>query len=181
MKNKDFLEQYVIHYGDLEAGIHQFNFIVDDTFFDYFEYSEVRKGKLDINIILEKLDNMLCFSFSIIGDIETECDRCLEKLFFPINAKENLMAKFGEQYSEENDDLIIIPKNETNIDLSQYIFEFISLNIPIQKVHPDDENGNITCDSEIIRLLEKHTLQETDSRWDILKNIQKNDNNSNNN
>lgn len=180
MKNKDYLKEFVIRYGDLEAGIHQYDFSIEDSFFDYFEYSEVKKGKLEMLIILEKLDNMLSFDFLINGNIETECDRCLEKLILPIQTKERLIARFGEHYSEEDDDLIIIPKDETTIDLSQYIFEFISLQLPIQKVHPDDEKGNISCDSEIIKLLERHISQETDKRWDILKNIQNNENNNNN-
>jgi uncharacterized metal-binding protein YceD (DUF177 family) len=39
-------------------------------------------------------------------------------------------------------------------------------------VHPDDENGNSTCDEEQISLLNQYSKRTTnDPRWDALKNL----------
>jgi uncharacterized metal-binding protein YceD (DUF177 family) len=43
-------------------------------------------------------------------------------------------------------------------------------------VHPDDENGNSTCDSEMLNLLDsmqqkEHDENEIDPRWEKLKEL----------
>jgi uncharacterized metal-binding protein YceD (DUF177 family) len=67
----------------------------------------------------------------------------------------------------------MIPRNESQIDLSQYIYEFINLLLPLRVVHPDDENGVSMCDKAVLAKLAEHSIPEpkADPRWDILKKI----------
>jgi uncharacterized metal-binding protein YceD (DUF177 family) len=57
------------------------------------------------------------------------------------------------------------------IDLSIYLFEYVVLLLPIKKTHPDDENGNTTCNPDIIKRINQHSEPEPDSRWEGLKGL----------
>jgi len=66
----------------------------------------------------------------------------------------------------------VIPETDYQFDLSTYIYEFIHLGLPARLLHPDDENGNSTCDPEMLRLLEKLAPAGTvDPRWEALKKL----------
>ena len=82
------------------------------------------------------------------------------------------VIKFGENFEELSDDVIVIPSSEHAVDISQMAYEMICLSLPIRRVHPDDENGNTTCDEEVLKRIEEMTPNEdVDPRWDNLLKI----------
>ncbi|GAH01766.1 unnamed protein product, partial [marine sediment metagenome] len=78
---------------------------------------------------------------------------------------------------EIEDDVLIIGRDDHEIEVGQYLFEFILLALPYQKVHPDDSEGHSTCNPEMIKQLDAHRSSEADKeekidpRWDALKGI----------
>jgi uncharacterized protein len=171
--------KYVINFGSLPKGIHEFVFEVDDSFFEQFENSIVQKAKADVLVTVDKTDTMLLLDFTIEGTAMLPCDRCLEELTIDIEGYNELIVKFGENEEEESEDVIVLPVKAHEMDVSQFIYEYISMLIPIRNVHPDDENGNSTCDPEALKELEKYKVHEeeqkpTDPRWEALKNINPN-------
>jgi uncharacterized metal-binding protein YceD (DUF177 family) len=170
----DHRRQFLISFGGLKAGIHEFEFDIDDRFFENFEYSEIKKGSLKVLIEIEKQERMLILNFSISGFIETTCDRCLDVFPLSIEGKYPLFVKFGSDFHEESDDVIVIPQHETRFDAEHYIYEFITLLVPIRHVHPQSEDGTSGCDPLILKKIEelKHT-EKSDSRWEILKKLKK--------
>ena len=71
---------------------------------------------------------------------------------------------------------MIIPEKEHELDLSQILYEFIVLSLPYQCIHPVDNQGNSTCDPEMIKQLAMHSgstkkQKQTDPRWDQLKHL----------
>ena len=52
-----------------------------------------------------------------------------------------LGAKIGEESGEEAEDVIVLSNREYELDLAQFIYEYISVIIPLRNVH-EDENGN---------------------------------------
>ena len=168
----DYLKQYVIQFGGLKPGVHQFSFLVDDLFFEHFEYSEIKKGSVSILLDLEREEKMLVLHFAIDGFVEVFCDRCYSPFLQPIKGKETLIVKFGKDYHEENEEVQIIPEGETHVDIGPFLYEYVHLLLPFRKVHPDDENGNSLCDPEVInRIDEKEISTEPDPRWDLLKKL----------
>ena len=167
--------QYVIAYKGLKDGLHPFDFKVNDLFFESFEDSEITKGDVDIRVTLNKTPTMLEFEFVLDGKVFVSCDRCLDIIDMDIEYEAPLYFKFGEDAHEETDELYIISEQETEIDLSQFIYEFIYLSLPYRRVHPDDENGNSTCNKEMLKRLSELSVNEekhdTDPRWDNLKNF----------
>ena len=88
--------------------------------------------------------------------------------------------KFGEEYNDENEDLLILPHGSYEVNIQQYIYESIVLALPSRFIHPGIEDG--TLKSDILEKLEElrpKQLEEnqeekdtkTDPRWDDLKKL----------
>ncbi|MEY4595404.1 MAG: hypothetical protein RIQ47_1814 [Bacteroidota bacterium] len=166
---------YVVEFGALPLGEHEFEFEVDDTFFQQFENSILQHGKIDVLVVLEKKSNMLLLDFTLQGEVTVTCDRCLDNMTLEMEGYTELIVKLGDHSEEEAEDVIMIPATEHQLDLAQYIYECISVMVPMRNVHPDDDEGNSTCNPEIIREIEKHQHSEApgeiDPRWEMLKKI----------
>jgi len=165
------VDDFVIPFKGLGVGSHIFNFEIDDSFFESFEYFENITGKVNINVDLLRESNMLIFNFEINGQLNLQCDRCLGSFPHELEGLSKLIVKFSDEFLEESEDVIVISVNENNFDLRHHIFEIVSLLLPVKKVHPTDENGNSTCDSEIIDRINKYSKHEEDPRWDALKGL----------
>jgi uncharacterized metal-binding protein YceD (DUF177 family) len=166
------LKDFVIQFSGLEEGIHTFEFIVDNKFFKEFEMSEINEGNVNVDVQMDKQTTMMILDFAINGYITCVCDRCLENYPENITGNERIILKFSEDKSEESDEIKVLSPSENEIDISQDIYEFINLLLPIKRVHPDDKKGKSTCNPEIIKILEKLNVQKNiDPRWDELKKI----------
>jgi uncharacterized metal-binding protein YceD (DUF177 family) len=169
MKN---LVEYLIPFKGLSIGKHDYEFHVQDTFFKALESKVVEKGDLKVNILLDKESRLISVDLDIKGNLSLVCDRCLEYFDFPIDINYTQIYKFGNPPDNQNDDIIYLSEKEYQIDVSRLIYENILLQIPIKKVHPDDENGESTCNPDQLELLENLRKQpKADPRWDALKNI----------
>ncbi len=166
------LKEYNIQFVGLEPGNHQFEFEVNDTFFEHFEFSQIQHGQVHISVVLEKLERMMVFTITLVGKVLVTCDRCTDEFYFPLLQTEKLIVKLGAEYMEESEDVVIIPETEYQFDLSSYFYEFIHLALPFQLLHPDDEHGNSTCDSDMLQRLNSLSVSETtDPRWEALKKL----------
>ncbi len=166
------LKEYIIHYVGLEPGNHQFEFEVKDSFFEHFEFSQIQHGQVHVSVVLEKQERMMIFTLALEGKVLVTCDRCSDEFYFPLSDAQRIIVKLGAEYMEESEDVIVIPETEYQFDLSSYIYEFIHLALPARLLHPDDEDGNSTCDPDMLRRLE--TLRPTDTvdpRWEALKKL----------
>ncbi|HNQ83836.1 MAG TPA: DUF177 domain-containing protein, partial [Bacteroidales bacterium] len=137
----NYLRQYIIPFSGLKAGNYDYSFEIDGRFFEEFEYSEIREGKLHVDCLLEKQDRMMIFSFRIKGAVRVICDRCAGEFDWPVEGKQQLIVKFGQEHTEEAEDILVITEKEHELDLSQYLYEYIHLLVPIRKIHGTDENG----------------------------------------
>ena len=168
----DYLRKYVISFRGLQIDVHHFNFVIDKKFFESMEYADVADGNVEVDVTLDRHERMLIFNFDIKGTVVVPCDRCLDDFDLPIAGTENLIVKFGEDFEETSEDVVIIPETSSEFDISSYLYEYIVLMLPMQHIHPDDENGHSTCNSEMLeRLRRKETPKEHDPRWDALKKL----------
>ncbi len=91
---------------------------------------------------------------------------------------------FGDDYNDENEDLLTIPHGSYEVNIQQFIYESVILNLPSRRIHPGIEDG--TLQSDILDKLEelrprankedKKDIEEsqegpTDPRWDSLKKL----------
>jgi uncharacterized protein len=170
----DYKKRFLISFGGLKLGNHQFDFEINDKFFEEFEYSDYKKGSLNVRIEMEKQQRMLILLFTISGSVQVVCDRCLDPFPLDINGKHQLFVKFGNESHEESEDVIVIPENETRINVGHYIYEYIILSIPVRQVHGDGSNQGAECDPEVIKRLEElKSSEKIDPRWEVLNKLKK--------
>jgi uncharacterized protein len=167
---------FTIPISGLKDGRHLYDFEIGNGFFEGFEESEIKEGKLSVNIILDKRSSHFELTFKISGKVKVCCDRCLEMFFQPVESENRLLVKYGKERDDSDPDLLVIPAEEYELDVRQYIYEFILLALPIQKVHPGGSKDN-ECDPEMIKKLHEHIISEeksNDPRWDELKKLMNN-------
>jgi uncharacterized protein len=158
----------------LKEGRHVIDFEIGKEFFERFEESEVKEGSLIANIEIDKRSSHLDILLRISGSIRICCDRCLEMFSQPVGCENRLLVKFGKSIEDSDPDIISVPDDEHELDLQKHIYEFIHLALPIKRVHPDDQNGNSTCDPVMLKKLEELIVEEeieSDPRWDELKKL----------
>lgn len=165
---------YTIPISGLKEGRHTIDFEIKKEFFEQFEESEIKEGSLVANIEMDKRSTHLDLEIRITGSVRICCDRCLEMFSQPVVSENRLLVKFGKNEEENDPDLLFLAVDENELDLKQHIYEYIYLALPIKRVHPNDENGNSTCDPEMLKKLKEHMVDEdpeTDPRWDELKKL----------
>lgn len=183
---KEFKE-YTIPFVGLKIGKHQFDYEINRTFFELFGFDDFNDAKVKVLLTLEKKANMLELNFQVKGSVNVDCDITMEAYDEQISNEINLIVKFGEAYEEVNEELLIIPHGEYQLEVQQYIYEAIVLAMPLKRVHPGVEDG--TLDSVILQKLEelkpqisekeledkenKEEDQAIDPRWNKLKDLLK--------
>ena len=173
------LKAYDIQFVGLKLGKHIYDYEINQTFFEYFEFDEFNTINVNLNIHLEKKTTLLELNFSGNGSVNINCDVSNEPYDQPINFNFNLVVKFGQEYNNENDSILIIPHGSYEINIAQYIYELIVLSIPQKRIHPGVEDG--TLNSEILRKLEdlspnadlkgESSSNDIDPRWNKLKKL----------
>jgi len=175
-----YLKQFAVPFTGLKAGNYNFAFEIDDRFFEHFEYSEIKHGSVDVEVVLERQQRMMIFNFLFSGSVIIPCDRCGEDFSQPVDGEEQLIVKFGSDHHEESDDVLVITEDEHEIDLSQFIYEYIHLLLPMRKVHGTDENGESLCNPEITGRIKEEEDHPVDPRWEALKKLKDNTNSQDN-
>ena len=188
-------ELYTIDLKNLTPGTHDFEYLLENKFFVDIDGNEVQKGHVHVQLTVKKSLMAFELNFQIAGTVIIPCDRCLDDMELPIETQDKLIVKFGKEYAEESDEIVIVPEEEETINVAWFIYEFIALAIPIKHVHAAGK-----CNKAMVAKLRQHTAisrddlaepldegQEeasdeqdagvSDPRWDALKGLFENDNN----
>ncbi|RZK67820.1 MAG: DUF177 domain-containing protein [Pedobacter sp.] len=173
------LKQFSIPFTGLKLGKHQFDFDIDKSFFDAFEYSLVKNGALKVEVELDKQETMLILHFHIVGTIQLNCDKCLSEFAQKIEINERQIVKFAEDELESDDlEIIVLNRKESELDVSEMIYEFINVAIPYIS-NCEQAGTDQKCDPEMLATLEKlasgnaeqEEEQNDDPRWEALKKL----------
>ncbi len=169
-------KEYSIPFSGLKQGKHQFDFKVDNTFFDSFGYREFNNADINLSLELNRMSTMLELEFNARGTVNVDCDLTREPFDQPIEGNMELVVKFGETYNDEDDEILIIPHGEHQINVAQLVYEMLVLAVPQKRVHPGVNDG--TLKSEALKRLDelqpkesKKDEDKTDPRWDALKDL----------
>lgn len=171
------LKEFAIQFVGLKIGKHQFEYHIEDQFFKHFEYDAFNSVDVDVDVELNKTTTLLELHFDIKGFVNVNCDLTNEPYEQPIENTFDLVVKFGEEYNDEEIDILVIPHGEYQINIQQYIYELIVLAVPNKLVHPGIKDG--TLKSDILKKLEELSPKETeenngeaiDPRWNKLKKL----------
>ena len=171
--------EFLIPFIGLKLGKHQFDFQINKAFFDNFDYHEYDNCDIKVTVVLDKKSTILELSFKHKGTIYVPCDLTNEMFNLPIKGKIKLVVQFGENFNNDNEELLILPHGEFQIDVSQYIYEMIVLSVPLKRIHPGIKDGTLKTETldkltELsVKKAKKEVQQEEniDPRWDKLKQL----------
>ncbi|MDP3352772.1 MAG: DUF177 domain-containing protein [Flavobacteriaceae bacterium] len=170
------MNMFTIPFIGLREGKHQFEYQIDKKFFKAFQYDEFDDIDIKVDLSFVKKLTMLELEFQFNGSVTVSCDISNELFNLPINDEFKLIVKFGEEYNDDRDDILVIPHTEFQINIAQYIYESIILAIPSKRIHPNVIDGSLK--SEVIEKLKELEVKEIkiehiDPRWDKLKDLKK--------
>lgn len=188
---------YKLPLKSMPAGTHEFEYTLGKQFFTDMESSDIRDANVAVKLVVDHKGDTYALSFKFDGEVTLLCDRCLDDLFLPIDTDYHILVKYGDDYRDDNDDILEIPESDAYLNIAYMMYDTVSLAIPIKHVHPMGK-----CNRAMSALLRKHrtaaandedaALQEelidemdsmdaqdtetgsTDPRWDKLKDLKEN-------
>jgi uncharacterized metal-binding protein YceD (DUF177 family) len=173
--------EYEIAWQGLKPGPHTYVYDIDNRFMLGREVDESFKDwNAKITLEFDKHESFFMLHFDVDGEVTVPCDRCGDEFRRKLWDEFDLIIKLvGEDAEpiEEEDDVAFIPRSETVIDISKWLYEFLMLSIPLQHIHPDKADGTSGCNPEALNLLNK--LSETaepakNPLWKGLDKLKKN-------
>ena len=167
----NYLRHFIIPFSGLKVGDHFYSFEIEDKFFEQFDYSEIKKGQIHVDCQLDRQERMMILYFDIRGKVSVPCDRCMEEFELPVEGRQKLIVKFGADHTEESDDILVITEKEHELDVSQFLYEYIHLMLPIRKVHGSDEAGNSLCDPAVLKFIVEDTDHPSEPHWEVLQKL----------
>ena len=173
------LNEFLIPFIGLKLGKHQFEYQINKTFFDDFDFDEYESSDIKVNVVLEKKSTFMELAFKHKGTVNVPCDLTGEPFDLPIKGKINVVVQFGEQFNDDNEELLILPHGEHQLDIKQYIYEMIVLSVPLKRTHPGIKDGTLKTPAldklnELAVKNQKQSInkeEEIDPRWDKLKKL----------
>ncbi|RMA66049.1 YceD family protein [Ulvibacter antarcticus] len=175
------LKEFTIPFVGLKTGEHRFNFEIGKPFFEHFEYDEFNDASIKLEVVLDKKTTLLEFTLFFEGSVNVNCDITNEPYNQEISGDYHFVVNFGEEFNDENEDLLILPHGSYEVCIQQYIYESIVLGLPSRRIHPGVKDGSLK--SDILEKLEELSLSDkedkksdskgntTDPRWDTLKKL----------
>ena len=144
-------EKFIIPLSGLAAGRNEYLWHAGKEFFETFENTEILDAEFDAAVSVEKSGRYLGVDCSVAGSLTVECDRCLGELQMPVDVEIRLSVKYGneessEEHQEGEREVILVPEDNAELDLSQIIYDYVCLSLPMQRCHEPGE-----CDPEAMR------------------------------
>ena len=169
------LKQFNIRYVGLKNESHLFEYQIDNTFFEAYNFDEFFESNINVSLTLEKKSTLMNLFFTASGSINIACDVSGEAFDQEMKAALSLIVNFGEEFNDENEEILILPYTEFQLNIAKYIYEMIVLAIPTRRIHPQVVDGTMESEAlkklETLRVKEKNTTDNVDPRWDKLKNL----------
>lgn len=168
---------FKVNLQGLSQKAHRFEYAFGDEFFSLYGNTLLEGGKFDAEVRLDKRETLIEADFSIRGHARLVCDRSLEPFDFPMDIHRKILFKYGEEEKELSEEIVLITREQPFLDLGQYLYELVTVNLPMKRLHP--RFAEETNDNEDIRLVYSSPADDTDNkeeepidpRWEKLKKL----------
>jgi uncharacterized metal-binding protein YceD (DUF177 family) len=171
------LREFDIAFVGLKPGVHTFQYQITDSFFENYGPQDFSDCKATVTLHLDKKSNFFLLKFEIGGTVTVTCDRCGQPFTLQLWDDFDQVVKMVEnpeemEGSEEDPDVAYISRTESHLNVSEWIYEFINLSIPMQRIHPD-VNGKSGCDPKVLDMLDQMNKQAGEQANPIWKDLDK--------
>jgi uncharacterized metal-binding protein YceD (DUF177 family) len=167
--------EYEIAWQGLKAGLHTYQYDINDRFMQAKDApADLKNWDVTVTLKFDKKTGFFMLHFDVDGSVTTPCDRCGDDFSIRLWDEFDLVIKLtGDDAKEpDEDDVVFIPRSETVIDISRWIYEFIMLSVPLQRIHPDKANGEPGCNPMALQLLNKLSEPEDTTKKVIWKGLE---------
>ena len=121
--------EFRLQLKNIPEGVQEFEYHLGKQFFVNMESADIHDADLTVRLTVTHKHDIYNLAFHVTGTVTLICDRCLDDLIHPIDATYDIAVKYGDDYSE-TDELLIIPESENWLNVSYMIFDTASLAIP---------------------------------------------------
>ncbi|MCL7754575.1 DUF177 domain-containing protein [Polaribacter sp. Z022] len=170
-----YLKKFNIQFVGLKEGTHLFEYEIDNKFFEAFNYDEFENSSIKVSLNFIKKSTLFELVFTTEGYVEIPCDLTNELYNQDIQAVLPLVVNFGPEFNDDNEEILILPHEAYEFNVAQFIYEMIVLSVPNKRIHPQVINGTMNSKAydklKELEIKEVKTVEETDPRWDKLKNL----------
>lgn len=165
--------EFEIAFVGLRPGVHEFEYSIDDKFFAAYGEQEFTNCSAKIKLLLDKKNGFLQLKFDIDGFADVVCDRCSNPLKKQLWEEFNIIVKMVEEpeamnLTEEDPDIYYISRGESHLKIADWIYEFVSLSVPLQKMCDEEEMGGPQCNVEVLeklREMEEEVNKQANPMW----------------
>lgn len=152
--------EFEIAFVGLKPGIHEYEYQINDKFFVPYGPQDFENCEAKVKLKLEKNTGFMQLKFDIDGHANVNCDRCGNGLPMQLWDEFNIIVKIVEEpdqmnETEEDPDVYYISRGESHLHLADWIFEFVNLSFPLQKMCAESEIGGPKCNKEVLEKLRK--------------------------
>ena len=171
--------EFEIAFVGLKPGVHEYNYSINDKFFEDFQQQDFRNCKANVKLSLDRKSSFMLLKFEIGGTMEVTCDRCNSNLPLELWDEFNITVKMVEEPElmndqEEDPDMYYIGQGESHLDVANWIYEFINLSIPMQKTCEFEKMDGPHCNPAALDLLKKLEPEENKAKENpIWKGLEK--------
>ncbi|MBS1557657.1 MAG: DUF177 domain-containing protein [Bacteroidetes bacterium] len=165
------VKEYSVNILGLSKGVHTFEFQLGELFLKKYDPAATALGNFTATVTLDKRDTFIEADFKINGTARLTCDRSLDEYDYPLSLKRKVVFKYGEVPQEISDEIIIISTHQAQLELGQLMYEFLSLEIPMKKLHPRYNNDTPEDGLVYSSPPQGEESKPIDPRWEILKKI----------
>ncbi len=169
---------YDIAFVGLKPGIHEFEYEIDDKFFVAYQEQDFRDCIAHVKLSLDKKGGFMLLKFEVGGRLDVSCDRCGNKLPLELWDEFNIVVKMVDDPEEMNNqeddpDVYYISRGESHLHVADWIYEFINLSIPMQRMCTEEEIGGPFCNKEVLAMLKKLDAENKQPGTTVWKGLEK--------
>jgi uncharacterized metal-binding protein YceD (DUF177 family) len=170
---------YEIAFVGLKQGTHEFEYVLEDTFFKERGLESENNIEAQVKLSLEKNVGFMLLKFITDGKATVNCDKCgnsiLANLWDEFNMVVKLVSNPEEMNNmEEDPDVFYIGRTESHISVESWLYEFVVLSIPTHNVCGNNENGESLCNKEVLLKLEAlKSNTNTNTQQGLWKGLEK--------
>ena len=170
--------EFEIAFVGLKPGVHEFNYHIDDRFFEEYNEQDFRNPDAEVKLLLEKSNGFMILRFEIGGRAQVTCDRCNNALPIQLFDEFKMMIKMTDDPKVMNDqeevpDVYYISRGKSHIDVKDWIYEFINLSIPMQKTCEYENMDGPHCNPSAREVLKNMRPEENQGANPIWKGLEK--------
>jgi len=163
-----YRRDFEIAFVGLKPGIHVYEYNLDDKFFQEKGCNDLANVKAHVKLSLEKNSGFMLLKFDVGGKADVSCDRCGNPLTMDLWDEFNMVVKLVDNPDEMNEqeedpDIWYISRTESHIAVSDWIYEFIMLSFPMQRMCSEEKIGGPQCNKEVLEKLKQMEAKLLDS------------------